>query len=395
MILAAFALSCGQKFDEDEDPSLAEIIEIGKSYLMKNQGVQAAGAFKAARDKCQACAEGNFGLILAHQMQLINLLDEVVNLASSLFYTVGPDPISNDEVAMVQSQSSQIGDYIQEYFDDTVANDFAENEMIYLEMEEGIDEFLFEIPHYKIIMGGDPLVTFQGEFDKTDLYLMGAVSSLMNGVVDILLAHNLNFDFDALVLPETDDTIEMVLGIIDLLEGLLTDPAYPDFLKIKDSEGLVRMQHAGVHLGNAFDRLAKMFDQLATERDYQFNDQVRYLDVDKNSIYDPEIDPVILVNLLTLDAGLAPILQDLFVDLSYAFWEGSDVDPHPYTVDTLNLGMLNGILVNQGILNSPILPEWLGVDIGTFFSNPSDDGLQTLLLEIIKLVNILMDLIPA
>jgi len=395
IVLSVFlALSCGQKFDEDEDPSLMEIVKIGKKYLMKNQGAQAAEAFKVARDKCRACTDANFGLILAHQTQLINLVDEIINLASTLFYTAAPDPVSGNQEAVVRAQGSLIGDYIQEYLNDTVAKDFAENEMLYYEMEEELDEFLFEIAFYRIILDGDSLVSFEGEFDKTDLYFFGSISSLLNAVIEILLAHDLNFDFDAVVLPETTDTTEMILEIIDLLEGLLTDPEYPDFLKVKDTQGFQRMEKAGLLLGHTFERLAMMFDQLETERDYQFNDQIRYYDIDKDSIFDPETDPVQIVNLLTLDNGLAPILQELCVELSYAFWEGSDIDPHPYTLDTLNLGMFNDLLVNLGVFDFPILPEWLGVDVGSFFSNPSDDGLRTLLLALIDLVNFVIGLIP-
>ena len=47
-ILAALLLGCEEKFDYTEDPSLEEILEIGKGYLRAGDGGSASEAFMAA-----------------------------------------------------------------------------------------------------------------------------------------------------------------------------------------------------------------------------------------------------------------------------------------------------------------------------------------------------------
>lgn len=395
-IACALVFTSCEKWPYDSDPSLDEIIAIGKGYLMENKGIDAAEAFKAAQEKCEYSTDANFGLMLAHTMQLVNLADQLVEMFGSLFYTLPPDTETGEPGVIRQAQSSEpIGDYIQEYLADTIENDFDENESLFLLLDEE-EEFLFDIEYYKIIFAGESLIDFGGEFDKTDLYLFGAVTSLLETVIDIVLAHDINFDLAGLEVPEmdfTNDPIGAIKGILDLIEGLLTDPEYPDFLKVQGEDGFIRMQGAGINIGNAFDRLASMFTQLGTETDYQFDDQIRYFDVEKNNKYDSQIDPIQIVNLLTLDPGLGPVLHELFVNLSYAFWEGSQFDVHPYKKDTLNLGMFNDLLIHMGVINQPLLPEWLGINVGAFFANPSVDGLRTLLFAIIDLVNAAFELI--
>ena len=386
--------SC-EKWPYESNPSLDEIIAIGKGYLKENKGVDAADAFKAAREKCEHSTDANFGLMLAHTMQFVNLADQLVEMLGSLFYTLPPNTATGEPGMIVQGQSEPLGDYIQEYLADTVEKDFDENERLFLQLDEE-EEFLFKIKYYKVIFGGDSLIRFAGEFDKTDLYLFGAVTSLMETLLDIIQAHDINFDLAGLEVPEmdfTNDPLGAIQGILDLIEGLLTDPEFPDFLKVQGEDGFIRMQGAGINIGNAFDRAARMFDQLGTETDYQFDDQVRYFDVEKNNKYDSQIDPVIIADLITLEPGLAPILKNLCIDLSTAFWEDSQFDVHPYKKDTLNLGMFNDLLIFMGVINKPLLPEWLGVNVGEFFANPSVDGLRTLLFAIIDLVNVAFELI--
>jgi hypothetical protein len=393
-LLLVGAFSCGEEFDEHEDPTVDEIVQTGKEYLMANQGAPAAEAFNAARDRHADSTDANFGLVLAHTMQFMNLVDEIVSLAGALFLELPPEPITTDSEAIVMEQELLLGDYIQIYLSDTLEKDFADTESIFFAMEPGPD-FLFTIPYYQIIIGDEALVSLEGEFDKTELYLFGGVSSLMNALIDILQAHYLNFDLNAIALPETEegDTIGMILGILDLVEGLLTDPAYPEFLTVKSDGGFDRMKSAGVNLGNAFDRIATMFDQLATETDDQSNDQVRYLDKEKNNRYDQQIDPVQISTLVTIPPNLVPVIQQLCQDLAYAFWEGSTVDPHPYTVDKITLGMFNDLLVQLGVIQRPLLPEWLGIDVGSFFSDPTDEGLRTLLETVIKAVDYVIAII--
>jgi len=393
LVCAAAIISCGA--DEEVKRSFDETIDIGKRYLMANQGALAAEAFTSARAMRPESTDANFGLMLGNTMQFINLIDEISGLVGAFLYETPPIPETGELGVLLQAQELQIGDYIKDFFNETVDKSFDENEVIFQDLEKRKD-FIFNIESYPIVFGGQALLLFGGEFDKTDLYLFGAFTSLLNAVMDIVQALDLNFDINAIVIPTldfTNDPIGSIQSIIDLLRTLLRDPDYPNFLMVEGEEGLIGMKEAGIDFGNVFERLALIFDQLATETDNQADDQIRYDDVNKNGRFDPQTDPVQIDSTITLDAGLAPILQQLFVELSYAFWEGSPRDPHPNSVDTLNLGMLNDLLIYLDVLSQPILPDDVGVDVGSFFSHPTEDGLRSLLLAIADLVNLLLAII--
>lgn len=382
-------ISCGD--DEDDNPTYDEIVQIGKEYLMENKGAAAAEAFGEARKLDVEGTDANFGLVLAHVMQLVNLADMLVDMFSSLLLTQGPEPESQMAPAAPQFKADPIGDYIQEFLGDTLVRDFAESDAIFEQMAAG-DDFVFDIEYYDIIFSGEAILAFGGQFDKTDLYLFGAVASAMNAVVDIVMSHDINFDFENLTIPTmdfTNDPIGAILGIVDLLEGLLTDPNYPNFLYLKD-DGTATMQDAGVSLGNLFDRFAGTFEQLARETDDQGDDQFKYYDTNKNNHYDSALDPVQIATLITIDPDLAMVLKGLGENLRFVFWEGSVKDPNPYSIDKLNLAMFNDLMIYLGVLQRPILPDWLGVNLGEFFADPSPDGIRSMLFTLIELANMLV-----
>jgi hypothetical protein len=212
--------------------------------------------------------------------------------------------------------------------------------------------------------------------------------------LDILQAYDLNFDVSSFSIPTLDfmgDPVGAIKAIVDLLEGMLCDPDYPDFLLVKPPAGFARLNLAGINLGNIFYRFAQAFEQLAQETDDQTNDQLRYVDANGNGEFDPQTDPVEIGDLLTLDPGLAPIVQEMLIDLSYAFWEGSPLDPHPDKVDTINLAMFNDLLIYLDLLEKPVLPEGIGIDVGTFFSHPTSDGLRSMVIAIIEFLKSVYD----
>ena len=392
LALTAGLMACDEEFDTYEDPSLEEILKIGKGYLMNNRGAQGAEAFREASNRYPESSEAYFGMILGNTMSFINLVDELIDLVGSLLLTAPPDPETADSNVIRQELSATFGDALQEFFYDLIGIPFEENERAFSDLEEN-GEFLFDIEYYQFIFKEEAIVSFGGQFDKTDGNFFGAISSLMNFVTDLLLAHDINFDFDALLggtepTDETDPPEEDV-SLLDSIDELLNNPDYPNFLYVKGEEGLARMRSAGVNLGNFFSRFAAMFTLLAQEKDYQGDDQIRYLDLDKDNHWDQLEEPVYLGTLMEMGPGLAPVVQDLCEDLALAFWEGSVADPHPYTKDKLTLGMFNGLLIYLGVFDKPILPDWIGFDVGSFFSDPTDDGLRTLILLLMDLLALL------
>ena len=381
---------CGEEFDTYEDPSLEEILETGKAYLEVNQGSQGAEAFREAYKRYPESLDASYGLILGNTMGFVNLVDELIALVGDMLLTAPAPPATGEPGVVRQELDANFGDELQGFFEDLVTLSFEENERHYLILEAA-DDFDFDLNYYPVVFAEEALLSFGGQFDRTDMFMFGAVTSLISFVSDILLAHDINFDFNMLFgstgEPAAGEEPEEGGSILDTLEEMLTDPEYPDFLYVKGPEGLELMKSAGVNLGNTFDRAARMLGHLRQESDYQYDDQIRYLDLNKDNHYNAMTEPVFLGSLATLDPGLAPVLEQLFADLSLAFWEGSVADPHPFRKDTFNLGMLNGLLIYLGVLETPFLPEWIGLDVGSFFSDPSDDGLRTLLFLIIDLID--------
>jgi hypothetical protein len=389
ILFLAFAIAipsaCTKPF-RLETPSFDKLISDGKAFLTINEGVEATTAFSLARADRPDSSDANFGLLLAHPMKFINLLDDISGLASAFLYTPPPTGAAGDWRLLRQSQDLPIGDYLQDYFGVAIEAEFLESEEIFAAMRREGD-FDFQLESYPVVFGGQKLLAFSGEFDKTDLYLFAAVNSLVLSFLDVLQAYDLNFDVWSLTLPTLDffgDPEGAIMAIVDLIDGLLNDPDYPDFLLVKGPEGFARLNRAGIDLGNIFARSALAFDQLARETDEQTDDQFRYVDANANGEFDQQIDPVQIGELLTLDPGLAPIVQQILVDLSYAFWEGSLRDPHPGETDTINLSMLNDLLIFFDLIQNPVLPEGIGIDVGSFFSHPTRDGLRSMVVALVE-----------
>ena len=85
LLAGSFFLSCGMKFNTHEEPTLEEIIAIGKTYLMQNKGVAAAEAFRAARSLDSLNTDANFGLIAANTMAFVNMVDTLIETLGGLF----------------------------------------------------------------------------------------------------------------------------------------------------------------------------------------------------------------------------------------------------------------------------------------------------------------------
>jgi hypothetical protein len=392
-ILAALvAWGCMQKFDEREDPSIAEIMRIGMEFLQDNQGGQAAEAFRAALKVEPDNVDAKYALHIARIMQFLNLIDQLVGILQTVQLDVTPTD-AGGAVPTVRGSETQnhippIGDYLHDFFYDNVDGAFLHNEELYWSLANHPDFSIF-VPSYVLQIQGSELLSLSGEFDKTDLHFFGALSSLVYGVDQILLAHNINFDFKNMSLDFSGDGLEVIDGVIDFLNTLLTDPAFPDFLTLlPDDQGVQRMQAAGVQLGMVFYRIDMMFEQLAKETDPQAMDQITYLDMNNNGRYDIETDPLLLANLGQIDPQLAVAIKLLCSQLAIAFFDNTVFDIHPTQPDPLPLSALNGVLVAMGVLDEPVLPDWISISIGPWFAAPTEDGLKTLLFDLIDIYGV-------
>ncbi len=367
LVLAGLVSACNPEEDEDETTT-AEAIAKGKAALEIGDGVGAAKYFRYAQAHDLYNRDADYGLVMANLTAMVNLVDSIVPLA----------PLFADGQQVEEGPSVAVGDHLQSILETSAVADFRASDEAF-ERLKSIRPLRFDLSRYPWSLGGGELLVLGGEFDRADLDFFGALTSLVLGVLDIAASHNLDINLGTLTLPSFDfagDPLTAIAGFHGLLEALLDDPYFDDFLMMEE-DGAARMAQAGVELGTAFDRLYRMFNELTTETDDQSNDAIRFADDNSDGRYTRTTDRVFLGEL-EIRAETADALAGLFHNLSLALWEGSSADPSPLTTERLTLAMLNDLLVALGLLDEPLLPDWIGFDIGQVFSDPHPAGLRGL-----------------
>ncbi|MDP8221993.1 MAG: hypothetical protein P9L99_01420 [Candidatus Lernaella stagnicola] len=427
--LACGLPGCGEDFDTKEDPTLDEIMDIGKGYLREGNGGSAAEAFSAALRIAPDYSEAKFGIIIARNQQFIALLDALISFATSM-ETVPPD---NGLDALVLAETEPIGDYIQDFLEQSADRWYKQVDAIYDELMLVEDPY-FEIDYFSMEVQGVLRFDLGGRLDRTDLHLFGVLNSLVRAIADIALAYDINYDFFSIQLPELaldfsnlslDDPeaiaalIESLDPIFQLLEDLLTYEDNPDFLTFKDEESAQRIKNAGVELGSLFWRLHLMIESAYAETGAQDLATVRYIDSNRDNLGDPQSESLYIPAIGVLDPGLTQGLDELAVLTASAFWDQTDYDtapniPNPFYIAYAN-GLLEGLdilpfVINKEFLESlgidiPFLgddfrivideiPYILPIDVGPWFADPSPTGLKDLLWNIVQLWDVVAALLP-
>ena len=375
---------------EEEEPTLEEVLAIGKGYLAAGDAVGASDAFHAALVMAPQNTDAKFGALLANTLQFTTLLSELLNLVEDMLDAGDSVPVDVpdelDPLGRYDALGSgpPIGDLIQDFVTNVALPKFLENDVFYYELTL-VDGFSFHLDGtYDVEITGTQLISFGGEFDYGELHFFGAVNSLLLAVFEIVLAHDINFDFDNLNLDfgEDADTLETIGAILDLIEGLLNDPNYPNFLFL-DDDGVQQMQMAGVNLGLAFLRINAMLDAVRAETDDQSDDPIRYDDANGNGVYDLD-EAVEIPGLLVMEPDLIEVVHNLAGDLAVAFFDTTALDVDPINPNPLYLSSLNGILIYLGILPEPLFGERIGIPIGPFFAQPSPNGLRNILIFVVN-----------
>ncbi len=431
LFLWLLCCGCGEDFDTKEDPTLAEVMAIGKGYLREGNGGSAAEAFSAAMRISPDCAEAKYGILIARNQQFTSLLDQLIGFTAGMAYEV-PSGDDSELDALVLGETEPIGDYIQDYLEKSADVWYQQNEGIYIELLAEEDPY-FEIDGFTMKVEGLIQFDFGGRLDRTDLHYFGVLNSLVSAIVDIALAHDLNYDFLSIVLPELSldfdnislddpDSIAALIDgidpIFDLLKDLLTYEENPDFLTLKGDAGVARMQSAGVSLGNMFWRLHLMIDSAYAETGAQDVNTVRYIDYDHDNQGDRKTEALFLPGIGTLDARLVSGIDALAVQTAGAFWDATVYDFEPNLVNPFYIAFANELLEALDILPLVIdeeLLESLGIDLGAlgawlnivieeipyvlpihvgpWFADPSSTGLKDLLWNVVQFWDLIAGLL--
>jgi hypothetical protein len=422
LILVAGLAGCGYfRFSEDEDPTLNQVLRIGKDYLRAGDGGNASDAFNAAIHISPTCAEAKYGLLIARNMQFIALINSLLGFlggstssSSAAEASPTPTPEGDDDTASGPS-SVNIGDYIQQFLSESADQWYDTCEGLYDELIHDPDPH-FDLDRFQMSIKGLVTFNFGGRLDRGDLQFFGVLNSLVRGVVDIALAHNINADFFDLKIPPlsldtsllTDLTpenigklIAEIKPIVDLLESLLTNDSNPDFLTLLNPGGAARMQSAGIELGNLFERVHLMIDDTYADPYPKGANSVHFLDAAATGRGDRLIDPLYIPGIGSLTAPIVNGLDTLAADAAPTFWSTSPDDvnpghPSPFYIAFANqlLTALNALpIVIDGLVISEI-PYVLPIYDGPFFADPSPTGIRDLLWDVINLFNELAVIFP-
>ena len=396
--------SCLTEDDCNKDKDYDYYIALGKGFLTLGEGDNAREAFENALRFKENSTDARFGIVMAGAVNIFNFIDQIYGTIDALSFASAPDkkgevddsegPVSFMETEDIPKFESPIHTYLYEYIG-------LQTQAAQKSYQDLLDEpdLTFELDFFPFYLGESELLSFSGPFDKTDLYFFGAMVSLIDGLYHFLMAHDLRFDFTAVILPDTGpdtSTFELIAGIVDLIENLLTSEQFPTFLYLEPENGVENMKDAGVDFGDAFFRLSESFSSLAAETTNQEGYGIRYFDTNHNGRFDLSADFVYAGQTIVLEPPMTRAIWDLSDSLSEAFYEGSPYDVNPYETEKLWLGDLTALLTGLGILPielGPItirtLPQNIGINIGGFFSDPEPDGLHSILMLVVNLFNIL------
>jgi hypothetical protein len=399
-LLAAFGLACtGDESDDDEDSmSLNDWIERGKHFLMENEGEYAAAAFESALRIDADSKEAQYGLVLSGPLTFANFVDQIIGTLASITFNPEDDPTRDVGQAF---SVDQVENSIHTYLLETIVDYITRSEDGYGTLtDDSIADF--ELERFPIKINNADLMLFGGTFDDTDLRFFGAVNGLVDALFDFILAHNLSFDFTVLAIPELEDasTLETIDTVVQIIEDLLTSETHPNFLKLEPEYGPHFMSESGIAFGNAFTRCAETFDSLIAESGNQDDHQIRFMDYNFDGLYQRWDEPAVIGKSFTLQPTIAYTVHSLCAELGPIFYEGSEMDADPMTVSLFTPATLNELLIALSVLPIDIgpftietLPDWGGINIGKFFQEPASDGIQSILLVLVDLWNLIAPLL--
>jgi len=395
-LLCFLLFSCSDNDETVDDPGLEDFIRQGKQHLINNEAHYAAVQFEKALAIDADNTDAQAGLVMAGPMRLFNFIDQVISTINAISFNP-ENNVTNAQFAPSSINGDDIN-AIHLFFIEEVLPELARAEEIYPQLMAGPD-FTFELEHYGFRMNGEDLLSYGGLFDKTDLHMIGAFNSISYAIVNLLLAHDLGFDYTQLAIElgsggAEKSTLETIDMIMSLLYELFHSERFPHFLYLEPGSGVESMNITGLAIANAFTRMVDTFDSLAAETGPQDNSPVHYVDVNGNGVYDRDADRVFLGQEIEIQPTEVDVARQLCVDIADAFYESSTQDPNPSEVALQSMTDFNDLLPLVGVLPIDLgpltirqFPGLIRLNVGSFFAHPSQDGLRSFLQLIIDIWN--------
>jgi len=326
LLAAAATAGCGENggppaLPMDGGPAaLAERMEQAKGFLSRGEGEPAREAFRALVGDFPGSAEARFGMVLAHELLLVEALDDLISLL--LDAAVHPD--SRGAGAPIDAGAVLL-DVLENRLEPTVRD--ALEQLAILDGAPSLALGLDRLP-YRILE--TEFLVLSGEYDAGDILLHTAGFHLAAAALNTVLSWNLDFDFrivqDHAARWPGMESMAMIRDAADMLLEIFLDPQHPDFLRLR-TEGLVRMPRAALEMA-AFLEYRELAFRAIREEPIRGERQVTGCN-DRDG--DGACDPGEFLHgfLWSLPAEMQEILTPLREALAASFLDGAEADPDP------------------------------------------------------------------
>lgn len=375
--------------DDDDDSSpwpTNELIDEGKRWLALGDGDRANLYFRQALEQVPDHPEANYGLVIGHSLHMMDIISILWDYVESLLNYGGP----------VKAEDNILDNFLDEVMDGLLfANAVEQFEYVDICRANGYT-FQQDDP-IPIILHFEHLDDVSGRFEDAALDFSIIISKLLWGLIGQLSAVSLDFDITyALPIMDLDwnDLLPALKTTVDILQALLNDPMYPDFLTLPP-ENLADFQEAGLQLAGGFDAYVSMLADIETDANGRPEDVVGYVDWNGNGQWNSH-EPYRIPGFGELDEEemvLFEALRFAAEKLRNSLWDYTEYDVDPENLNPFHLAYLNPLLDALGW--PPLIPDWglFELDLGAVFEDPGEDGFKNLLIIIVNLADIILDMI--
>ena len=379
--LTAFAFTlapgCSDDVGSSGVPCPIESVDRCKAFLESGNGDAARACFHDILDDYPVCADGHFGVALANELRFIGIVDKLLSHILDPFNEKGPIDVG-----------AIIVDYAENLLEPIVREVLEHLEHC---LEE--DSLRFELERYPLEILGLEFLVYVGEYDQGDVLLHSAEFNIIAAAIDTILSADLSFDFqiviDHIECWEGMEPLDIVQDVIDMILEILSDPGFPDFLRLRD-DGFWRMPRAGLEMGHALDLFNRATDAIRSEKQDEARDVSGCDDRDADGSCDPE--EFIHGLVYSLPSALHERLQVVELALRDSYWDGTELDGDPGNPNPFTLDRLDPILEYFGL--APLLPTW-SIDFGGLYGSPDSGGIQRSARILFIIIRLLLDLIPS
>lgn len=377
---------------EEAPPSTNAHTLLGLDYLVVPAAPLARVEFQAALAEDPADQDALMGLILADAVATFD--------AMSLIQTY-IDYILQGYEEQAKSEDDNLQFYIDDLLDDlfgTLFLQFSDEIPDLVEQAAEVECLSLELTALPIRIDFEEIANVSGDdWDMSEVMASYGLVAPLSGAVRLLTVLNFNLDLSYLFgLVDIDfgsySTTEIISIIVDILDKILNDPAFPDFLTMADG-GLEDFRKIQFELGLGFRAAADTFTTIRGETDDQTDDVLGYVDVNGDLAYQSGFDHYFIPGYGELDAdgmSIAAAYENMFRDLGDSFLDNTEYDVDPANPNPFDFASLNALLRGAGL--PPLLPSFDWELNAGFEGDITEDGLRNTLRAI---VNLLQTLLPA